>query len=167
MLNIDDFGRRTSAPVVTVRGPRFRCYEPPVPTCTCVRDGHRPPVCDGCAVTDPPPLTDQEKLALLRRFEPVIRFTEGELFLPASAEEYVGACELWERRPAGGPVPLAVSGELDLDAAGGASGRATAGPVCTSAWSPDRSPGERCSPGAAGPTGPGSTVAAAWPRWAC
>jgi hypothetical protein len=78
-------------------------------------------------VTDPPPLTDQEKLALLRRFEPVIRFTEGELFLPASAEEYVGACELWERRPAGGPVPLAVSGELDLDGLAG-MGRAHSGP---------------------------------------
>ena len=28
-------------------------------------------------------------MALVRRFEPILRFTEGELFLPASVDEYV------------------------------------------------------------------------------
>jgi len=31
---------------------------------------------------------------LLARFEPVIRFNQGEYFLPASVEAFAGACEL-------------------------------------------------------------------------
>ncbi len=32
--------------------------------------------------------------ALLRRFEPILRFTQGELFFPTPAERYVEACDL-------------------------------------------------------------------------
>jgi hypothetical protein len=44
-------------------------------------------------------------LALLRAYEPVVRFTEGELFLPTAAGPYVARCGLWaapERRGAEG-----------------------------------------------------------------
>ena len=36
---------------------------------------------------------------LLRRFEPVIRFTKGEWFYPMDSEPYVDACSLWVARP--------------------------------------------------------------------
>ncbi len=42
-------------------------------------------------------MTDQARrdLELLRRFEPIVRYTQGELFFPMSAEPYIAACELW------------------------------------------------------------------------
>ena len=42
-------------------------------------------------------MTGQEArdLELLRRFEPIVRYTHGELFFPMSAEPYIAACELW------------------------------------------------------------------------
>jgi hypothetical protein len=42
---------------------------------------------------------------LLRAFEPVVRYTQGELFFPAAVEPYLAACDLWvgssqrDRRP--------------------------------------------------------------------
>ncbi|HQZ85830.1 MAG TPA: hypothetical protein PLB21_09440, partial [Actinomycetota bacterium] len=33
-------------------------------------------------------------LALLRRFEPVIKYTQGELFLPGDVNDYVGSASL-------------------------------------------------------------------------
>ncbi|MCU0483859.1 MAG: hypothetical protein MUC54_06275, partial [Chloroflexi bacterium] len=36
-----------------------------------------------------------DDLALLRAFEPLIRYTNGELFFPAAAEPYLAACDLW------------------------------------------------------------------------
>lgn len=35
-----------------------------------------------------------ESLSLLRRFEPVIRYTRGELFLPMAVEDYIAASAL-------------------------------------------------------------------------
>ena len=40
-------------------------------------------------------MTDEE---LLRAYEPVLRFTAGELFFPADAERYVEECDLWQGR---------------------------------------------------------------------
>ena len=37
--------------------------------------------------------------ALLRRFEPVIRFTKGEWFYPTDVEPYVRSCSLWVQHP--------------------------------------------------------------------
>jgi hypothetical protein len=34
-------------------------------------------------------------LELLRRFEPIVRYTQGELFFPMSAVPYIAECELW------------------------------------------------------------------------
>ena len=42
-----------------------------------------------------------DDLWLLQRYEPVLRFTQGELFLPMPVERYLAACGLW--RP-GGPA---------------------------------------------------------------
>ena len=36
-----------------------------------------------------------EDLRLLRRYEPVLRFTQGELFLPLPVERYLSQCSLW------------------------------------------------------------------------
>ncbi len=37
-----------------------------------------------------------EDLRLLRRYEPVLRFTRGELFLPMSVSAYLDRCGLWQ-----------------------------------------------------------------------
>ncbi len=54
-------------------------------------------------------------LELLRRHEPILRFTEGELFFPMAAESYVEKCDLLEGpnlRAARVAIP---AGELDLE----------------------------------------------------
>jgi hypothetical protein len=61
----------------------------------------------------PPDESSQE--ALLRRFEPVIRFTKGEWFYPMDAEPYVRAASLWVRRPGEEAVCAVPAGELTLD----------------------------------------------------
>src|SRR5215218_4780076 len=53
--------------------------------------------------------------ALLRRFEPVIRFTKGEWFYPVDCEPYVDACSLWVARPGEDAVCVVPAGELTLD----------------------------------------------------
>ena len=53
--------------------------------------------------------------ALLRRFEPVIRFTRGEWFYPMDSEPYVDACSLWVARPGEEAVCVVPAGELTLD----------------------------------------------------
>lgn len=52
---------------------------------------------------------------LLRRFEPVIRFTKGERFYPMDVEPYVRACSLWVQHPGEEAVCIVPSGELTLD----------------------------------------------------
>jgi len=51
---------------------------------------------------------------LLRRFEPVIRFTRGEWFYPMDAEPYVRACSLWVRHPGEEAVCVVPAGHLAL-----------------------------------------------------
>ena len=53
--------------------------------------------------------------ALLRRFEPVIRFTRGEQFFPLDVEPYVRACSLWVQRRGEEPVCVLPRGKLTLD----------------------------------------------------
>src|SRR5215210_198118 len=53
--------------------------------------------------------------ALLRRFEPVIRFTKGEWFYPMDCEPYVDACGLWVTRPGEDAVCVVPPGELTLE----------------------------------------------------
>jgi hypothetical protein len=54
-------------------------------------------------------------LALLRRFEPVIRFTEGEYFLPVSVDAYVRRCQLLARGDRGATEVVAGKGTLTVD----------------------------------------------------
>ncbi len=57
----------------------------------------------------------ESDLHLLRRFEPILRFNEGELFLPAAVEDYVRCCELFGREPGGKATLLAAKGTLTID----------------------------------------------------
>jgi hypothetical protein len=54
-------------------------------------------------------------VALLRRFEPVIRYTRGERFFPMDVERYVGLCSLWAQRPNQKAVCLIPQPELTLE----------------------------------------------------
>jgi hypothetical protein len=54
--------------------------------------------------------TEGGDLRLLRAFEPIVRFTKGELFKPMAVEPYVASCSLW-RDEASCIVP---AGELTL-----------------------------------------------------
>lgn len=56
-----------------------------------------------------------DDLALLQRFEPILRFNQGELFLPASVDEYVRCCELLERGPDRRRSVVAPKGSLTID----------------------------------------------------
>ena len=64
--------------------------------------------------------TTAADLALLRAYEPVVRFTEGELFLPTAAGPYVERCGLWVA-PADGREAaelLVAPGELEVERLG-------------------------------------------------
>lgn len=52
--------------------------------------------------------------ALLRRFEPVIRYTRGERFFPMHVEPYVAACSLWKQRAGREAELLVPEGKLTL-----------------------------------------------------
>jgi hypothetical protein len=58
----------------------------------------------------------QSHLALLRRFEPVIRYTRGERFFPMDVERYVRECSLWVQRPGEQAICLVPEGHLSLEA---------------------------------------------------
>jgi len=53
--------------------------------------------------------------ALLRRFEPVIRYTRGEQFFPMDVERYVRQCSLWRQRPDQEAECVVPEGQLTLD----------------------------------------------------
>jgi hypothetical protein len=54
-------------------------------------------------------------LALLRAYEPVVRFTEGELFRPTAVGPYVDQCSLWAGVRGGDLTLIVPAGELTLD----------------------------------------------------
>lgn len=57
-------------------------------------------------------MNDQE---LLRRFEPVVRFTSGEHFFPSAVDEFVRSSSLWIRDADGRERMLVPYGQLDVD----------------------------------------------------
>ena len=57
-------------------------------------------------------MTDRE---LLRRFEPVLRFTAGEQFFPTTVEPYLRRCSLWLQRRNQPPHQLIPVGELTVE----------------------------------------------------
>ena len=54
-------------------------------------------------------------MALLQRFEPVVRYTRGERFFPVGVERYVRESSLWMQRPGEEPVLLVPEGELTVE----------------------------------------------------
>jgi hypothetical protein len=52
---------------------------------------------------------------LLRRFEPVLRFTKGEQFYPMDVETYVRESSLWSHSPDGRDTLLVRQGDLNLE----------------------------------------------------
>jgi hypothetical protein len=60
-------------------------------------------------------MSAEADLALLKRFEPIIRYTPGERFFPYSIEPYVRACSLWMQGPNTPAVRLVPEGELTLE----------------------------------------------------
>jgi hypothetical protein len=56
-----------------------------------------------------------EELKLLRKFEPVIHFTKGELFYPCAVDGYLQRCSLWIRDDHGNEKLLADVGELSAE----------------------------------------------------
>lgn len=58
------------------------------------------------------------ELALLRRFEPVLRFTHGEQFFPIDAERYIRRSSLWYQRAGEDAVLLLDSNSLTLETLG-------------------------------------------------
>ncbi|KGM14214.1 hypothetical protein [Cellulomonas bogoriensis] len=58
---------------------------------------------------------DPADLELLERHAPIVRFNEGEYFLPASVESFVERSELWERTGPSERRLVAPAGTLDLD----------------------------------------------------
>lgn len=52
---------------------------------------------------------------LLRRFEPILRFTHGERFFPMDVEQYVKHSSLWVHRPSQGLEKIYGEGELSLE----------------------------------------------------
>ncbi len=54
-------------------------------------------------------------LTLLRAYEPVIRYTKGELFLPTAVGPYVAQCSLWATAPGDDARLIVAAGELTLE----------------------------------------------------
>ena len=57
-------------------------------------------------------MTEQEQAELLRRYEPIIKYTRGEQFFPMDAEAYIRCCSLWIKRPNEEPRQLIATGQL-------------------------------------------------------
>jgi hypothetical protein len=56
-----------------------------------------------------------DELALLRRYEPIIRFTRGERFFPMDVDRYINECSLWMQRPKEPPELVIPQGEMTID----------------------------------------------------
>jgi hypothetical protein len=61
-------------------------------------------------------VSDPRDLELLRRFEPILRFTEGELFFPSPTDGYVERCDLLAGTSARDRRVLIPEGKLSLEA---------------------------------------------------
>lgn len=64
---------------------------------------------------DPDRRTGAGDLELLRQYEPIARFTRGELFFPTPVEPYVAQCSLWSTAAGGTSACLVSTGELTLE----------------------------------------------------
>jgi len=58
-------------------------------------------------------MSDFDQTSLLRRFEPILKFTHGEKFFPYDVADYVSESGLWKKDP--GKLPEEIIPEKDLD----------------------------------------------------
>ncbi|CAM4051083.1 hypothetical protein GCM10009799_46360 [Nocardiopsis rhodophaea] len=65
-------------------------------------------------------MSEKSDLELLRAFEPVLRYTKGELFFPTDVAAYVRTCSLWGEDDGGKERELVPAGQLTLDRLAGA-----------------------------------------------
>jgi hypothetical protein len=86
---------------------------------------------------------DVDDLTLLRAFEPVVRSTLGEYFLPVDVSRYVSRCTMWRQQSAGGEVAVAEPGTLDLDMLARLGRRYDGAPLSLSGLSSRPSRGDR------------------------
>jgi hypothetical protein len=61
-------------------------------------------------------MTTATDLELLRRYEPVVRYTHGEFFFPMETGAYVAGCDLWAVDAAGQRTLVVPAGELTMEA---------------------------------------------------
>ncbi|RPI32529.1 MAG: hypothetical protein EHM70_08715, partial [Chloroflexota bacterium] len=54
-------------------------------------------------------------LAMLHRFEPVVRYTRGERFFPIDVQRYIQQCSLWVQLPNETARQLIPEGQLTLE----------------------------------------------------
>lgn len=101
------------------RSEREHGLPPAVPMSTSALAGNDLPVVDA-ATGD---------LALLRAYEPVARFTEGELFFPTAVGPYVAQCSLWGGEVDGNRTCIAREGSLSLQRLSRESVAHQAGPL--------------------------------------
>ena len=52
---------------------------------------------------------------LLRAYEPVVRYTKGEMYFPTAVDGFVARCSLWTRGTTDAPRQLVPAGELTLE----------------------------------------------------
>ncbi len=57
-------------------------------------------------------MNDQD---LLRRFEPIVRYTKGEQFFPMDIEPYIRNCSLWMQKPGREAICLVPDGQLTIE----------------------------------------------------
>ncbi|WP_420642648.1 hypothetical protein [Candidatus Leptofilum sp.] len=56
-----------------------------------------------------------DDLSLLRLYEPIIHFTQGEMFFPCAVDEYVKRCSLWIRDDDGKEEKIVSAGDLTVE----------------------------------------------------
>lgn len=59
-------------------------------------------------------MSDFDQTSLLKRFEPILKFNQGEQFFPYNVEDYVKKASLWEKSPKLPPEEVVPEDELDL-----------------------------------------------------
>jgi len=59
-----------------------------------------------------------DQVSLLKRFEPILKFSQGERFFPYDVSAYVAESSLWTIKPNKPAVELLPEGELDLETLG-------------------------------------------------
>src|SRR5262249_20390434 len=98
-------------------------------TCPFAAHRQRTPALNSPHPSDSPNTMTSDDLALLRRFEPVLCFTKGELFYPMNVDRYLASARLCIYRPEEGEEVLVPSGKIDAAELASSSQLDAPGPV--------------------------------------